>query len=156
MGKMAAGRESALWIDGRTHMPEFSSVYTNMKTRCYNPKTHNYARYGGRGIKVCDRWLEDFANFYKDLGPRPSADYSIERIDYDKDYCPENCGWMLKKYQSQNQCSNRYLEFRDERLTLGEMARKYGFTLKRLWYRLHCGWTLERALLTPIRLPYRK
>jgi hypothetical protein len=71
-----------------------------MKTRCLNPKSTNYALYGGRGIKICERWGK-FENFIADMGERPT-DMSIDRIDVNGDYCPENCKWSSKKEQSQN------------------------------------------------------
>lgn len=87
-------------------------VFIGMKQRCYNPKNTGYKNYGGRGIKVCDRWLErfyGFKNFIDDMGPRPKgkypngfARYSIDRIDVDGDYTPENCRWVDRYKQSQN------------------------------------------------------
>lgn len=84
-------------------------VWQTMKSRCYNPKADSYERYGGRGIRVCERWME-FANFYADMGPRPAgvsaggyALYSIERIDNDGDYEPGNCCWATADVQVANQ-----------------------------------------------------
>jgi len=72
-----------------------------MIQRCTNPNNDNYSSYGGRGIKVCPQWL-DFDNFYADMGERPSLEYSIERIDNDKDYEPMNCIWATAKDQANN------------------------------------------------------
>lgn len=81
--------------------------YKNMKRRCYNEKSDNYQIYGGRGIKVCDRWMEPngigFVNFCEDMGPRPTEKHSIDRIDPDGNYEPSNCRWATASEQSKNQ-----------------------------------------------------
>ena len=75
-------------------------TWTNMKLRCYDSRAGGYEYYGGKGIKVCNRWLKNFQAFVNDMGPRPSIDYSIDRIDSDKDYEPSNCRWLLKSINS--------------------------------------------------------
>lgn len=80
--------------------------YKNMKARCYSVKNTRYDRYGGRGITVCDRWLESFENFYVDMGDKPSPKHSIERINNDANYCPENCKWATQREQVSNTSSN--------------------------------------------------
>ena len=77
-------------------------AWKNMKTRCHNINAQYYKDYGGRGITVCDRW-NSFENFLADMGPKPSPDYSIDRINNDGDYCPENCKWSTAKEQRTNQ-----------------------------------------------------
>lgn len=74
-----------------------------MKARCYYVKKKNYHKYGGRGIKVCDRWLHSFRNFFTDMGPKPTKEHTLDRIDSDGDYTPSNCRWATKAGQSQNQ-----------------------------------------------------
>ena len=75
-----------------------------MKQRCLNPNHIHYKHYGGKGIKICDRWqgAHGFANFIKDMGPKPSLKYSLDRIDSSKNYCPENCRWGSPRQQACN------------------------------------------------------
>lgn len=90
---------------GLSHLPEYQVWYL-MKLRCGDLNDKSYSNYGGRGIKVCDRWLKSFENFYEDMGSRPSKDYSIERLEVDGNYCLENCVWVLSKLQARNTTRN--------------------------------------------------
>ena len=88
-------------------------VWSDMKNRCYNPKIHNYHRYGGRGITICDEWRNDFQAFYEWAmanGYDENAPYmqcTIDRIDNDKGYSPDNCRWVDMKVQNNNKSNNR-------------------------------------------------
>jgi hypothetical protein len=99
---------------GASLSPEYSS-WQNMKARCNNEKNNNYYFYGGRGIKVCERW-NDFSNFYIDMGKKPCKDYHLDRIDPDGNYDPSNCRWTSPKENSSNRrCS---LKNRDLYITI--------------------------------------
>ena len=88
----------------RDNNPSYSEyrIYHEMKTRCYRKSHKNYPHYGGRGIKICDRWMDSVENFIYDMGKRPSNKHSIDRIDVNGDYSPENCKWSTQKEQTTN------------------------------------------------------
>ena len=99
-------------------------AWTNMKTRCYNPKATRFEVHGGRGIKVCDRWLNSFANFLLDMGKRPTPKHSLDRFpDNNGDYEPSNCRWATAKEQSGNRRTNRFIEHNGIRMILMDWAR---------------------------------
>lgn len=129
-------------------------IYVGMKGRCENRNDDMYHHYGGRGIRVCERWLGEngFENFYKDMGPRPSKDHSIDRYPNNDTgiYEPMNCRWATEVEQQNNKRDSRFLTIKGERLTLAEWARKTGVNRKTLWCRLKCGWTPEQAITTQI------
>lgn len=98
-------------------------TWSDMKQRCYNPNNRSFHRYGGRGISVCDRWLESFEDFRDDMGPKPEG-MSLDRRDNNGDYTPENCRWATRAQQEANKCCNVYIDG----LTQAEFARKIGVT----------------------------
>jgi hypothetical protein len=101
--------------------------YTNMKDRCYNPNYELYHRYGGRGIKVCDEWLESFVPFKKwALENGYQEGLTLDRIDNDGNYCPENCRWATVREQANNRSTNRFVKVNNEVDTLANWVRRTG------------------------------
>lgn len=135
------------------HLKTNSKVYRawqGMLQRCFNPKKANYSNYGGRGIKVCARWKNSFENFMTDMG-EPRSDQSLDRINNNGNYTPKNCRWATNKTQSNNRRSNRQIEFAGEALSVSEWSGKTGISSAVLHNRLRAGWSVERALTTPVR-----
>ena len=125
------------------------NAWVGMKTRCYHPKYRAYHRYGGRGIKVCDRWLDPrkgFINFFNDMGLKPNPKYSLDRIDGDGDYSPENCEWASQKIQTNHTSSNHRLTLNGETRNITEWAKIYGIHYRTIGSRLQMGWNIEEAI----------
>lgn len=116
-------------------------IWSSMITRCYNPNRKSYKDYGGRGIKVCDRWKGDngFENFIKDMGERPSPQHTLDRIDYNGDYTPENCRWATQKEQVNNQTKNVYLYIKGKRITAKMLCELLGINYNTMIHQLKCG-----------------
>lgn len=96
-----------------------------MRRRCHNPKDKGYKNYGGRGITICDRWI-DFKAFLADMGSRPSPKHSIDRIENNGNYEPDNCRWATRDQQSNNTRQNVKARYESEILTLAQIAKKLG------------------------------
>lgn len=121
-----------------------------MIARCTKPESQNYKLYGGRGIKVCSRWLESFSAFLQDMGPRPEG-HSIDRIDNNGNYEPANCRWATAKQQTRNTRKNRVIEFAGESLLITEWAERLGTKSSVINARLKAGWSVKQALTKPVR-----
>lgn len=139
----------------RTHGDTDSRLYNvwcAMKRRCLNPNVPEYPLYGGRGIKICDEWME-YPNFYNwsyETGYDPNAprgQCTLDRIDVNKGYCPENCRWVTQQEQMNNVRYNHYETYNGETHTIAEWARIYNIPYYRLEQRLtRYGYNIEQAL----------
>ena len=123
-------------IHGMTHTREFAS-WTKMRRRCLAGTCHAYSSYGGRGIAICKGW-DRFNAFYSDMGPRPEGT-SLDRIDNNGDYCPENCRWATPSQQQNNKKCNRHIVYRGVRRTLSQWSRIVEIPVSTLWGRMHKG-----------------
>lgn len=138
--------------------PEWASYY-NMRARCLNKKHPSFARYGGRGITVCDRWLHGegglsgFQCFLADMGPKPAPgrEWQVERIENGRGYEPDNCRWATATEQANNRRSSRFLTVFGEIWTLAVWSRLARLPLTTLHARLTAGWEPERAVTEPLR-----
>jgi hypothetical protein len=134
---------------GQTQTDEYI-VWAGMCARCRNENHIAYQNYGGRGIKVCNRW-QNFENFLSDMGKRPTSRHSIDRIDNGGDYCPENCRWATVKEQNNNARSNRILDFDGKSMNIAQWADFLDISRSAITNRLRYGWTVERTLSEPVR-----
>lgn len=130
--------------------PEYKS-WAKMISRCTNPKNNRYGRYGGRGIKVCARWIGSFSKFIADMGPKPSPSHSIDRINNNGDYTPSNCRWATAKEQAANKSNSRLLTIDGETKTLAEFSRKFNLLPDTISARLARGESVRAALTTPVK-----
>ena len=134
--------------------PEYTA-WLSMRRRCGDPKVWNYSEYGGRGIRVCQQWQESFERFLSDMGPRPSSEHSLDRIDPNGNYEPGNCRWATPTEQQNNLRTNRLVEFRGRTQTLSMWARELAIPRSTLETRLCRGSSVEDAFTLP-RQPGRR
>lgn len=130
---------------GGTGTPEYHA-WLAMKRRCYLPTIEAFQHYGGRGIAVCDRWRDSFPNFLADMGPRPSDGHSLDRIDNNGHYSPENCRWATIYEQNNNRENGRYLTHDGATLNVTEWAERTGISMATITRRLNGGWPVDEAL----------
>lgn len=134
-------------VHGMKNSPEHRS-WSAMKNRCNNPMATSYHNYGARGIAVCDRWNDSFVRFLEDMGERPDGT-SLDRIDNDGDYCPENCRWATRAEQSRNTRQNRMIRHNGVVKCATDWAAGCGVALETLRWRIDAGWDIENALTDP-------
>lgn len=124
---------------------EAYGVYKGMFSRCYDQRSTPYKNYGGRGIKVCDRW-HDFENFVLDMYPKPNPDLTLERVDVNGDYCPDNCVWADRVEQANNKTTNVLITAFGRSMTGPQWSRETGVPYYTIRARLKRGWSAERAV----------
>ncbi len=134
---------------GHSRLGKVSKTYrswSSMKRRCNAPKGKNWENYGGRGIKVCERWLK-FENFLEDMGERPEG-LTLERIDNNEGYNPSNCRWIPLKEQARNKRVSVFVNYKGTRRTIAEWSRALQINVNTLRSRLKSGWSIERSFIT--------
>lgn len=143
-------RSEGIRRHGLSKTPEYF-VWHSVKTRCYDPNHIKFEHYGGRGVRVCERWLckTGFENFIADMGPRPAGKYVIDRVDTNGDYCPENCKWNTRRESDRNKRNNRRIVYQGRDILIIDLADELGMSRGLLLYRLKSKWSLEEAINTP-------
>lgn len=134
-------------------------IWHSMYCRCYYSSTNQYKNYGGKGIKVCEEWKhsEGFVNFYKwAISNGYSEELTLDRIDNEKDYCPENCRWATPKSQSNHKTNNIYYTYKGKTQTSKQWCDEFGISQTTLKDRLKRGWTLEEALTISTKGNHKK
>jgi len=135
-----------------THGMVGTPEYETWHAMCKRARgTCDRKRYFDRGIGICPEWATSFETFYRDMGDRPSASHSIDRVDNSKGYSPENCKWSTIREQNRNKTNTLTVEFRGQTRTLSELSEEFGLTHSSVRGRLRLGWTPERIFTTPIK-----
>lgn len=140
---------------GLSHLPEYK-VWINIHSRCYNPEVGCFNRYGATGIHMSPEWEASFEAFYRDMGPRPSPEHSVERVNNLLGYSGENCVWATKVEQARNKRSNVNYTVSGVTKTLKEWASDVGLDYHAAYWRHQQGWPIDRILSTPSRRKPRK
>lgn len=126
------------------HNDRLYCIYYGIKERCYNSKSASYHNYGGRGIKMCDEWYRDYASFREyALANGYAENLTIDRIDVNGDYCPENCRWITWMEQCNNKRENIKITYNDETHTVAEWSRITGLAAQKIAYRFKRGFPLD-------------
>lgn len=136
----------------KTHGKSYTKLYRtyqHMKDRCYRKNDKRYKNYGGRGIKICDEWKNNFMNFYNwAINNGYQENLTIDRININGDYTPFNCRWVTWKEQANNTTRNHYIEYNNEKHTIAEWSNILNISSKVLQIRLKRGWSIEETLKT--------
>lgn len=133
---------------GHTTKDKASSTYSKwqgMKTRCYNPNSNRFKYYGGKGIIVCDRWLNSFENFLEDMGECPEG-LTLDMIDSNKNYEPDNCKWSTLEEQSRNRSGVKHFTINGRTQCLNQWVKEFGLRFNNVKRKLMQGISIEQAL----------
>lgn len=136
-GMCKAGQQTRFW-----------KIWAGMKNRCLSSTTPCFHKYGGRGIKVCERWMK-FENFYEDMKEGYTDKLTLERKNNNGNYELSNCRWATWMEQQNNKRNSVFIEYGGLKLTVSQWARKLGFNPKSFRHRLERGWSIEDAIETP-------
>lgn len=132
-------------------------IWQGMNRRCYDKNTREYKRYGGRGIAICDEWKNDFISFYNwAMENGYQENLTIDRIDNNGDYKPDNCRWITNAEQCLNRRTNRYVTYNEETKTISQWAKEKNLKFCTLSHRLDSGWSVEKALNLPVNFYNKK
>lgn len=149
-------RKECYFTNHRIHGMANSRLYKiwiGMKARCYNLKNKSYNNYGNRGITVCNEWKSDFMNFYNwAMNNGYNDDLTIDRIDVNGNYEPNNCRWVDRKVQANNTRTNHYITYNEETHTIAEWCRIVNISYPCFMHRIQRGWNIDRILNTPMRI----
>jgi len=137
------------FVHGMSKHPMYQ-IWLAMRNRCNYKAGKNYHYYGGRGIGICKEW-GIFPVFLEDMGPRPTPNHSLDRIDNDKGYSKENCQWATPIQQANNKQSSHLLSYKDKTMTLTQWARAIKMKPATLSMRIRRGWAVSRAIETGVR-----
>lgn len=142
-------RKDSTSTHGMTKTPTWKS-WNSMKQRCMNPNAPDYRSYGGRGVTLCPEWASSFEAFLRDMGERPKG-HSIDRIDVNGGYSPENCRWATASQQQRNKTGTTVVELNGQNKPIAEWAEALGVRASVIQWRLDNGWSAEQAVTTPKR-----
>lgn len=149
-------RKHGLFVGSTHKRPRIYGIWARMKQRCLDPNVSEYGRYGGRGIKVCNEWMEFIPFRDWALANGYSDDLSIERIDNDGNYEPSNCKWIPQREQIKNSTSNKFITYNGQTKNIKEWATSLGIPYPALLHRIRKRWAIERAFTQAVRADRRR
>lgn len=149
-GCLRSERAAALNLRHGMHKDRLYRIWHNMKERCYNPQHRSFAHYGNRGVKVCKEWYNDFKSFAEwAISNGYTDNLTIDRIDVNGNYCPENCRWITASEQQNNRTDSHFVTYNGQTKTIAEWANCLGVRPGVICGRLRRGWSEELAVSTP-------